>query len=86
MACFVDILIDYPNSKIYIEHLFERLCQENILTESLVTNYRLHIEKVEKQGIDIDDYADWSPDKIWVNCVWMLEENLSTQWVYSYFQ
>lgn len=54
MANFVDILIDYPNSKIYVEQLFERLCKENILSERQVANYRLHIENVEKQGIDID--------------------------------
>ena len=54
MANFVDILIDYPNSKIYVEQLFERLQQESILTERQVANYRLHIENVEKQGIDID--------------------------------
>ena len=54
MANFVDILIDYPNSKIYVEQLFERLQQESILTDRQVANYRLHIENVEKQGIDID--------------------------------
>ena len=54
MANFVDILIDYPNSKIYVEQLFKRLQQESILTERQVANYRLHIENVEKQGIDID--------------------------------
>jgi len=54
MANFVDILIDYPNSKIYIEHLFARMTQEDLLTDKQVANYRLHIENVEKQGIEID--------------------------------
>ena len=55
MANFVDILIDYPTSKIYIEHLFSRLVREGLLTDKQVANYRLHIENVEKQGIEIDD-------------------------------
>ena len=58
MANFVDILIDYPNSKIYIEQLFQRLLRIEVLTDKQVTNYWLHIENVEKQGIDLD--IEWS--------------------------
>ena len=72
MANFVDILIDYPNSKIYVEQLFERLQQESILTERQVANYRLHIENVEKQGIDID--MDWTQIQLWR---WEEENNTS---------
>ena len=72
MANFVDILIDYPNSKIYVEQLFERLQQESILTERQVANYRLHIENVEKQGIDID--MDWTQIQFWR---WEEENNTS---------
>lgn len=58
MANFVDILIDYPNSKIYIEHLYTRMTQEDLLSDKQVANYRLHIENVEKQGIEID--MEWN--------------------------
>lgn len=64
MANFVDILIDYPNSKIYIEQLFQRLLRIEVLTDKQVSNYWLHIENVEKQGIDLD--IEWSNKTIFI--------------------
>ena len=55
IANFVDTIIDYPNSKIYIEQLFLRLKEFDLLTTKQLQNYRLHIENLEKQAYYVDD-------------------------------
>lgn len=34
MANFVDTIIDYPNSSLYVEQLFKRMQEVNVLTEA----------------------------------------------------
>jgi hypothetical protein len=46
MANIVDTIIDYPNSKIYVEQLCQQMKALEVLTEQQVINYRLHIVKV----------------------------------------
>ena len=55
IANFVDTIIDYPNSKIYIEQLFLRMKEFDLLTTKQLQNYRLHIENLEKQAYYVDD-------------------------------
>lgn len=53
MANLVDTIIDYPNSKIYIEQLCERMLELKCLTEQQVGLYRQHTENIEN-GLDTD--------------------------------
>lgn len=52
MANFLDTIIDYPNSKIYATEFCQRLNEIEVLTEEQTTNYKKHIENVEKQSSD----------------------------------
>ncbi len=48
MANFVDTIIDYPNSKIYVQQLVERMKTINALSSKQASNYMQHIEDIEK--------------------------------------
>lgn len=54
MANFTETVIDYPNAKIYIEQLFERMQTIEILTADRVKGYKLHIENIEKGELDTE--------------------------------
>ena len=58
MANFVDTIIDYPNSPLYVEQLFKRMQEVEVLTEAQVAPYRQHIANVEMQSSQIDGDAD----------------------------
>ena len=58
MTNFVDTTIDFPNSKIYIEQLFQRLQKLEVLTKEQVAKYKEHIGNVEKQENELD--CEWT--------------------------
>jgi len=52
MARFVDTIIDYPNSKLYVKELVEKLVEMQMLTEKQAVNYKLHLENIERQNFE----------------------------------
>lgn len=55
MARFVDTIIDYPNAKIYIQELVERMEQIELLTAKQAANYKLHIQHIEEEAFDVSN-------------------------------
>ena len=53
MARFVETIIDYPNSKMYVKELIERMQQMEILSARQAVNYTLHLENIEEQAFDV---------------------------------
>ena len=53
MSNLVDTIIDYPNSKMYIEQLCDRMKELGCLTEQQVALYKQHTKDVEN-GLDTD--------------------------------
>ena len=53
MSNLVDTIIDYPNSKIYIEQLCARMQELNCLTEEQVGLYKKHTYNIENR-LDTD--------------------------------
>jgi len=52
MANFLDMLIDYPNSKDYAFGVFEKLNEMELLSADLVSKYKQHVENL--QNVDYD--------------------------------
>ena len=48
MANFLDSLIDYPNSKMYVFGVFEKMQTLKLFNEKQVKNYTQHVENLEK--------------------------------------
>lgn len=55
MARFVETIIDYPNAKIYIQELVERMEQIQLLTAKQAANYKLHIKHIEEEAFDVSN-------------------------------
>ena len=47
LSNFVDMMIDYPNSKSYANQLFLRLRSLDLLTDDQVALYSKHIDNLE---------------------------------------
>ena len=47
MANFVDMMIDYPNSKQYAFGMFDKLAEMGVMTESQNAKYKQHCENLE---------------------------------------
>ena len=47
LANFVDMMIDYPNSKQYAFGMFDKLAEMGVMTESQNAKYKQHCENLE---------------------------------------
>ena len=47
MACLPDLIIDYPNAKIYANEIFTLAVKHNVMTAEQEENYKKHIENLE---------------------------------------
>lgn len=47
LANFVDMLIDYPNSKLYAYDLFDKLTTMQVMTSDQNSRYKQHCENLE---------------------------------------
>ncbi len=47
LANFVDMLIDYPNSKIYAFDLFDKLVAIDVMTAEQCARYKQHLQNIE---------------------------------------
>ena len=54
MARFLDTMIDYPNAKMYVFGVFEKMETLKLLSEVQVQKYKTHVENLEKFDEDIE--------------------------------
>ena len=54
MANFLDSMIDYPNSKMYVFGLFDKLNELGILNSVQLEKYKTHVENLERFDEDMD--------------------------------
>ena len=47
MANFVDMMIDYPNSKQYAYGMFDKLTEMGVMTDDQNSKYKQHCENLE---------------------------------------
>lgn len=47
LANFVDMLIDYPNSKIYAFDLFDKLVEMEVMEKDQCVLYKKHLENIQ---------------------------------------
>lgn len=47
LANFVDMLIDYPNSKLYAFQMFDKLTEMGVMTADQNNKYKQHCEDLE---------------------------------------
>ena len=47
LANFVDMLIDYPNSKIYAFDLFDKLVEMEVMAQEQCARYKQHLNNIE---------------------------------------
>lgn len=47
MANFVDMLIDYPNSKLYAYQMFDKLTEMGVMSADQNGKYKQHCENLE---------------------------------------
>jgi hypothetical protein len=52
MTNFVDLLIDYPNTKVYASDMFDKLLEMNVMTKDQNQLYKQHIENLENLEYD----------------------------------
>lgn len=46
LANFLDILIDYPNSKMYAFGMFDKLTEMGVMTDDQNSKYKQHCENL----------------------------------------
>jgi len=46
LANFVDMIIDYPNSKLYACGMFDKLTEMGVMTKDQNTKYKQHCEDI----------------------------------------
>lgn len=47
LANFVDMLIDYPNSKLYAFQMFDKLAEMGVMSADQNSKYKQHCENLE---------------------------------------
>ena len=47
MTNFVDMLIDYPNSKVYASDMFDKLLEMGVMTKDQNQLYKQHIQNLD---------------------------------------
>ncbi len=56
LANFIDTLIDYPMSRVYVFELFDKLGSLGILQQDMIQKYKQHVENLEESyGGEGDD-------------------------------
>jgi len=48
LANFVDMLIDYPNSKLYAFDLFDKLVEMEVMAQEQCVRYKQHLTNIEE--------------------------------------
>ena len=51
LSNFIDMLIDYPNSKTYAGGMLDKLLLINLIDIDQLTRYKQHIENLEKMEL-----------------------------------
>lgn len=54
MSNFVDMLIDYPNSKVYASDMFDKLLEMGVMTKDQNQLYKQHIQNLDNWEDDWD--------------------------------